>query len=82
MKKATRVIPLNDYVLQVEFQDGLIGTVDLKDRLFGPVFEPLKDVSAFKQVGIDDFGAVCWPCDADLAPDGLYEKISKQMQPA
>jgi len=39
----------------------------------GEVFEPLPDPEFFKQVSIDEFGAVCWPNGADLAPDHLYE---------
>jgi hypothetical protein len=49
--------------------------VSLKDRLFGPVFEPLKDPKLFSRVTIDEFGAVSWPNGADLAPDALYEKL-------
>ncbi len=29
--------------LYVEFRDGVSGELDLSDRLFGPVFEPLGD---------------------------------------
>lgn len=82
MKKVMRAKALDKYCLHVEFDDGVAGTIDLTDRLFGPVFEPLKDESVFKQVQIDEFGAICWPCGADLAPDALYEKLSKSMQPA
>ena len=51
------------------------GVVALKDRLFGPVFEPLRDPALFRQVSVDEFGAVCWPNGADLAPDAMYEEI-------
>jgi hypothetical protein len=64
-----------DWRLEVAFSDGARGVVSLKDRLFGPVFEPLKDPAFFQQVRIDEFGAVCWPNGADLAPDALYETI-------
>ena len=64
-----------DWVLEVHFSDGTHGTVSLKDRLFGPVFEPLKDPKLFSRVTIDEFGAVSWPNGADLAPDALYEKL-------
>jgi Protein of unknown function (DUF2442) len=47
----------------------------MKDRLFGPIFEPLQDPSFFSKVTVDEFGAVCWPNGADLAPDALYERI-------
>ena len=51
--------------------------VSVKDRLFGPVFEPLRDPAFFCLVSIDEFGVVCWPNGADLAPDALYKNIEK-----
>jgi hypothetical protein len=69
------VRPLNDYKLDVTFDDGTRGVVELKDRLFGPVFEPLLDRTLFEQVSVDEFGAICWPNGADLAPDALYERM-------
>ena len=75
MYKAKRVTALEGYRISVEFEDGLRGVVELEDRLFGPVFEPLREVTVFRQVGIDEFGVVCWPNGADLAPDALYERV-------
>ena len=73
---AVAVKPLAEYRLHVEFADGTQGEVDLSDRLFGPVFEPLRSSELFEQVEIDEFGVVCWPNGADLAPDALYETIA------
>ena len=53
--------PLDDFQLEVTFDDGACGVVSLKDRLFGPVFEPLRDPAFFRLVCVDEFGAVCWP---------------------
>ena len=75
MEAVTSVRPLDDYRLEVTFDDGTSGVVSLKDRLFGPVFEPLRDPAKFRQVSVDEFGAVCWPNGADLAPDALYERL-------
>jgi hypothetical protein len=75
MPRIVSVRPLNDYRLEVQFDDGAGGIVPMADRLFGPMFEPLKDWQTFCQVTVDSFGAVCWPNGADLAPDGIYEKI-------
>ena len=75
MDKVKTVKPLSDYQLEVVFTDGSHGIVSVKDRLFGPVFEPLKDQKLFTQVGIDEFGVICWPNGADLAPDAIYEKL-------
>jgi len=75
MQRVRRVEPRSDYRLYVEFDDGVTGVVDLEDRLFGPVFEPLKDPEVFRQVEIDEFGVVCWPSGADLAPDALRSEL-------
>jgi hypothetical protein len=66
---------LDNYRLEVVFDDGTSGVVGLEDRLFGVVFEPLRDPTLFGTAFVDEFGAVCWPNGADLAPDALYEQI-------
>lgn len=43
MERVVSVKTLPDWRLEVAFSDGTRGTVSLKDRLFGPLFEPLKD---------------------------------------
>jgi hypothetical protein len=75
MNRITRAQAIPGFRLEIEFADGTRGVVELKDRLFGPVFEPLRDPMYFAKVSVDEFGAVCWPNGADLAPDALYERI-------
>lgn len=76
MYRVVTVNPLDGYRLHVVFEDGIEGEVDLSDRLFGPMFEPLHDPDLFRRVSIDEFGAVCWPNGADLAPDALHETLA------
>lgn len=71
-----KVRPLSGLRLWVEFADGLAGEVDLTGRLWGPVFEPLKDRAFFEQVSLDECGVVCWPNGADLAPDAMYDRLA------
>jgi hypothetical protein len=40
------------------------------------VFEPLRDEAVFRQVTIDEYGAVCWPNGPDLAPDAMYSRLT------
>ena len=75
MPKIIFVEGLDNYTLSVRCDDGVSGTVSLASSLFGPVFEPLRDPEFFRQVAIDEYGAVYWPNGADLAPDALYEQI-------
>lgn len=76
-KIVKRVQPCGGFELEIEFTDGLYGRLDVSQRLFGPVFEPLRDYELFEQVHVDQFGAVCWPNGADLAPDALYDTLAK-----
>jgi hypothetical protein len=82
MQRVVMVKALADWNLELAFSDGTRGIISLKDRLFGPIFEPLKDQDFFAQVRVDEFGAVCWPNGADLAPDALYEKVKAHMRVA
>lgn len=77
MCRITSVQVKENYTLSLEFDDGTIGDICVADRLFGPMFEPLKDPAFFAQVATDQYGAICWPNNADMAPDALHEKISK-----
>lgn len=36
---------LEKYKLWIRFNNGNSGEIDLSDQLWGPVFEPLKDIS-------------------------------------
>jgi hypothetical protein len=75
MPRIVTVKPDDGYQLEIVFDDGVQGVISLQDRLFGPVFEPLRDPGVFRQVYVDEFGAVAWPNGADLAPDGVYEQL-------
>lgn len=78
MHRVTRVEPSEGYRLLVEFADGVKDEVDLSDRLFGPIFEPLKESAFFAQACIDEYGVICWPNGACLAPDALHETLAMQ----
>ena len=67
---------VRDFTVWVRFEDGTEGELDLSEELYGPIFEPLRDVSYFKQVKVNpELGTIVWPNGADLAPEFLYEKI-------
>lgn len=67
---------VRDFTLWVKFEDGTGGEIDLSAELYGPVFEPLRDVDYFRQVRVDpELGTIVWPNGADLAPEFLYDKV-------
>lgn len=75
-----RVVDLQvepNYRLRVRFSEGVMGIVDLSRRPKRGVFAPLQDPNFFAQARIDEFGAVCWPNGADLAPDAMHDELVK-----
>jgi hypothetical protein len=70
----TSVTYIEGYKLRLEFNDGRVRDVDLKDELYGEIFEPLKDIALFKQVAVNpDTNTIEWPNGADFAPEFLHE---------
>jgi hypothetical protein len=69
-------------VLRLTFADGLVGEVDVLDRMRGPVFEEARTPAGFAAVSVDaETGTVVWPGRADLAPDTLYERVRTGLWP-
>jgi len=76
LPKLENVEYLGDYRLRIRFADGVEGEIDLKDELWGEMFEPLKDKALFSALHLDsDLGTIVWPNGADLAPEFLYARL-------
>lgn len=83
MLEVTSAEYVEGYKIRVRFNDGAAGIVDLADAFWGPVFEPLKDLGAFRRFGVSEvFHTLCWENGADIAPEYLYEKMIEQSHPA
>lgn len=63
------------YLIEVEFDNGTQKVIDFAKWLNGPIFEPLKDKTYFKNFFLDGW-TVAWPNGADVAPETLYEADS------
>jgi hypothetical protein len=60
------------YRLWLRFSDGAEGEIDLGQQLTGPIFQPLRDPSAFAAVHVDpEIRTIAWPNGADFAPEFL-----------
>jgi len=70
---------IKDYRVWLAFNDGTEGEVDLSTELEGEIFEPLKDVSFFKNFKIIGH-TLAWENGADFAPEFLREKIAQTKQ--
>jgi Protein of unknown function (DUF2442) len=68
------VKPLSEYRLYVEIADGREGIFDMKPYLNRGVFQELRNVNYFSQVGIV-LGAITWPNEQDIAPETLLAEL-------
>ncbi len=75
--KVTKAKYMREYILYLEFSDGLGGSIDLSKEIYGEVFEPLKDPEYFKKFNLDNW-TITWDCGADFAPEFLYQLALKQ----
>jgi hypothetical protein len=65
---------LEEYRLRLQFNNGAVKEVDLAHELYGAVFEPLKEITFFRQVRVNtETNTIEWPNGADFAPEFLYE---------
>jgi hypothetical protein len=62
------------YAIRVQFDDGLVHTIDFAPVLAGELFGPLRDRSLFDQVQLDrEAHTLVWPNGADFDPATLHD---------
>lgn len=69
-----KAIYLNEFKIDITFNNGVNKTVDFYDFLFNhdyPVFIPLRDVNRFKKFKVND--TIIWEGDVDLAPERIFD---------
>ena len=76
MKKVSKVKVLSGYRLDLEFDDGVSGIVDLSEAVGKGVFALWHDPLVFGQVRIGSSGELVWGEQVDLCPDALYLKVT------
>jgi hypothetical protein len=72
MVKITKVKVLQGYHLELAFNDGVCGVVDLSGLVGTGVFALWRDRHFFEQVRIGSIGELTWSDQIDLCPDSLY----------
>lgn len=74
MAKLRSIEYLDGYVISAALDDGTTRVLDFGPHLWGPVFEPLKDLALFRAGRVDPASeTVVWPNGADVAPE-VWEK--------
>ena len=76
MRRISKVKVLPEYRLELNFDDGVSGSVDLSDAVGKGVFALWRDPLAFDQVRIGSSGELVWGDRIDLCPDALYLKVT------
>ncbi|HEY5618761.1 MAG TPA: DUF2442 domain-containing protein [Vicinamibacterales bacterium] len=69
-----------DFRIRVTFNDDSQNTIDFRQWLEGPMFEPLKNPEYFERFFVDG-GTIVWPNGADMAPETLYEIPGRKARP-
>jgi len=70
----TKVTYLEAYRLRLQFNDGSVKEVNLRTKLYGEEFEPLKNLDFFRQVRLNPAShTIEWPNGACFSPEYLHE---------
>jgi len=72
MRKIINVKVLEDYKLELTFDDNVIKIKDMKPHLNTGLFKTLRKKEIFNSVKLS-FGTICWSEDIDMCADYLYE---------
>ncbi len=75
METVIRVVPHDNFSLELWFDTGDHRLFDACPYLNRGVFVRLQDIALFKQAFVA-LGTVCWPGDLDIAPETLYDRSS------
>jgi len=73
METVIRVLPRNDYVLEVWFNTGEHRLFNARPYIEKGIFKQLQDITLFKQAFVS-LDTVCWPGDLDIAPETIYDR--------
>ena len=74
-----KVKPLPNYEIEVEFNDGTRGIVEMIKLIMSDkagVFSVLKDKAIFNKAKLE-YGILTWPGEIDLAPDPMFDAIKQ-----
>jgi len=68
---------MGDYQMWLQFADGRAGIVDFSDDLWGEDLEPLRDLTAFAELQLDEsLATLSWERGGiDISPAYLYSKL-------
>jgi len=75
MDRVISVKPLESYLLEIEFADGLRKVIDIRPFIGKGISAALIDKSFFRQVALEDGGGIAWPNGYDFCPKFLRDDV-------
>ena len=75
MEKVISVKPLENYLLEIEFADGLRKVIDIQPFIGKGISTALKDGEYFRQVKLEDGGGIAWDNGYDFCPNFLRDDV-------
>jgi hypothetical protein len=77
MKRIISVEVLEDYHVQLRFEDEVRGVVDLSAHVGKGVFAPWTDYGFFRKARLGEGGrTLTWPGELDLCADALWLQVT------
>lgn len=73
MESVVRVLPRDDFTLELWFDTGDHRLFDMAPYLDKGAFTRLKNPDEFKRAYVG-FDTVCWPDNLDMAPETLFDR--------
>ncbi len=73
MELVTRVLPRNDFFLELWFSTGDHRLFDARPYLNRGDFIRLQEITLFQQAFVS-LDTVCWPGNLDIAPETLFDR--------
>jgi hypothetical protein len=74
MRSITSIIPTDDFLLLIKFENGVEKKFDIRPLLELPAFSPLKDTSVFKKVSNKGYFIEWQNEEIDLSADTLWHE--------
>ncbi len=75
--KVVNVHPLPDYKLQVSFDDGVSGLIDLKTYIEHGIFSVLQNEDSFNKVYTNGY-SIAWNDDLEIDSLAIYAEVLKK----
>ena len=76
MERVVFAKALENYMLEIEFADGLRKVIDVRPFIGKGISAALQDEAYFREVTLEDGGGIAWPNGFDFCPNFLRDDVT------